>query len=117
MLMHWVKRLGIDILNSLGFGSKEELYGLLWVQGKNEYGLLEYSGQEAKWQFELANYGPPQGPNRDLQRFYFWGRLVSSENEDELGFVGFYGINTYELKSLNEIETDVAKNIVRLVIK
>lgn len=115
MLMHWVKRLGIDILNSLGFGSKEDLYELLWVQGKNEYGLLKYCGED-EWQFELANYGPPQGPNRDLQKFYFWGRL-GFEDKDNFGFVGFYDTNTYELKSLNEIETDIAKNIVRSVIK
>jgi len=117
MLMHWVKKLGIDILSSLGFGTKDALYELVWVQGKNEYGLLKYEGHEAEWQFELANYGEPQGPNRDLQRFYFWGRLVSNENKDELGFVGFYDINTYELKSLYEIEAATTKNIVRSVIK
>ncbi len=116
MLMHWVKRLGIDILNSLGFGSKDDLYEILWVDGKNEYGLLRYSGQEAEWQFELANYGSPQGPNRDLQRFYFWGRLVNYENVDNCGFVGFYDINTYELKSLHELKTDIVKDIVRSVI-
>lgn len=117
MLMHWVKRLGIDILNSLGFGNKEELYELLWVQGKNEFGLLKYSGKEAEREFELANYGSPQGPNRDLQRFYIWGRLVDYENRDSCGFVGFYDINTYELKSLYELETDITKSIVRSVIK
>lgn len=116
MLMHWVKKLGIDILASLGFGTKEALYELLWVDGKNTYGTLKYSG-EVEWKFVLANYGEPQGPNCDLQRFYFWGRLVSEENKDELGFVGFYKADTYELKSLYEIEAPVAKNIVRSVYK
>lgn len=117
MLMHWVKRLGIEILSSLGFGTEEALYELLWVDGRNEYGLLKYSGLEAEWEFELANYGEPQGPNRDLQRFYFWGRLVSAENKDELGFVGFYKTYSYELKSLYEIDAYTTKNIVRSVEK
>ena len=68
MLMHWVKKLGIDILSSLGFGSEDALYELLSVDGKNEYGLLKYDG-EIVWQFELVNYGEPQGYNNDLQRF------------------------------------------------
>lgn len=36
--MNWVKGLGIDILNSLGFGSKDFLYDALYV---NEEGDID----------------------------------------------------------------------------
>jgi len=72
--MNRLKGLGIDVLNSLGFGSKDFLYDALYAQCTSKYGYLKYNG-EVEWQFELANYGEPQGPNRDLQRFYFLGQI------------------------------------------
>ena len=114
--MNWVKGLGIDILNSLGFGSKDFLYDALYAQCTNEYGFLKYNG-EVEWQFELANYGEPQGYNCNIQIFYFWGILMSDESKDEFGFVGTYDVNTYELKSLYELEAATTKNIVRSVEK